>query len=299
MRPVPLFAASCTFSLAAACAPESLLDEQGGLFPCETPADCPAHQSCVDGTCWDQTGPSIQVLTPAEEQAFEFQWGIDTRPTTLVVVGEGLRLEPPDGTSEPGAGHLVVEVDGEEVATVEHGDLDVGVSLEVPVPPEPGAHRIVVSAYEGEHTPYANPEATMRRFFWIDDGREWVGFKAPFPGDTFSAHLHDIEVSVATLNFEMVPSEDEMTSGAAGHAHLHYDDRFPACAYFPECDSSPMAELVPVVASTSATTFVVLPQAEPGPVELTASLRQPDHDGYSTTGAPIYESIVVYRRSDG
>jgi hypothetical protein len=286
-----------------ACDPAEIDPEVSGVFPCETVQDCPPEQSCVIGTCFLEEPPRVTVVSPEAE--FAFPIAAEARMEIVVTIGgENLQLVDPgeDPDNDFGKGNVVVLVDGVEETVLTAGALQSGVTLRVGVDAAPGAHRIVAFARNSAGIHYDNEEAEGRRLFWLDNGTPQVAFVSPFPGDVFPLEAGEIEVSVATLNFQLDSPMSGVDLGTEpiGHAHVHYDERFPECAADPLCDSNHVGVVAPPGPSTSAHAMLALPASAEDDATLTAVLRGVDHVGFfypRWTEDPVWEDIVIRRTS--
>lgn len=290
--------------LGAGCSVTEVDPMLSGVFPCEVVDDCPPEQACVLQTCQRGQPPEVVVIAPEVETAFP----IDDPDSDVVVVvkigGANLDLVDPgtDPDSEFGRGNVQVLLDGNEVAVLTAGELETGVTIEVPVPPQPGAHRIVALARNSDFTIYDNATAEGRQFFWLDDGLPHVGFLRPFPGDVFPLQATEIDFGVAALNFSFETAMPGAIPGneAKGHAHVHYDETFPECVFEPICDNGYSGVVAPEGPATSASAVLTIPDSAAGEATLTAVLRKVNHFKYlfpDEDGQPIWEDIIV-RRAD-
>ena len=144
----------------------------GGIYACEVQEDCPGSLNCLAKVCEAIELPSLTIANPEEEKPYAFNGEpletLNIRATNFV-----LRPLAESNEAVPGEGHVVVFLDGEEIATIDSGDLTGGVLMEIQIPVTvPGGHRIHAQARFNDGTNYDNPEAVARRLVWVDDGEE-------------------------------------------------------------------------------------------------------------------------------
>lgn len=298
---------ACVFVAGAgACSVTEVSPLASGVYPCESADECPPEQSCVVGQCWVEAAPLVEVIAPERETAFAITSPDEPVPVVVKVTGQNLALVDPgtDPDAEFGKGNVVVYVDDEEVAVLTQGEIETGVSFEVPVPPVPGAHRIRAVARMSNNVLYDNPTAEGRQFFWLDDGEPHVGFVRPFPNDVFPLEATRIDFEVAALNFSFEQAQPGAIpdNSPVGHAHVHYDQDFPACVFDNVCDNSYVGVVAPEGPATSASDRLQIPASAAGLAELTAVLRKVNHFKYlhpDEDGEPIWEDIIVRREDIG
>ena len=283
-----------------ACDPMEIDPSLSGVFPCERTAECPPMQTCVMATCWAETPPRISIVSPEQEVAFP----LTAQPFIEVVVKiDGSDLELVESRDDPfvefGKGSIAVLVDGDEQEVLTSGDLEGGITLQVQVDAVAGPHRIRAVARNSAGVRYDNAEAEGRRLFWIDDGAPHVAFFNPFPGDTFPLEAEEIAVGVAALNFTLARPDGDVTEPERiGHAHVHYDERFPECTFDPVCDGDQLGMVAPSSPSSIAESTVGLPPSAAGEASLAAVLRNGDHFAYfwpPWTAEIVWDEITIRR----
>jgi hypothetical protein len=296
-------AASLPFVFALGC---SVVDvgEPSGVFPCTVAEDCPDGQSCIVGKCFAGRAPTVEIVTPEDEQAFPYlMGGPDPGMLELNIKVSGSNLELVDAATDPdsefGRGQIVVFVDGLEVAELTAGSLASGVDLMATVANTPGPHRVRAEARFSSGQSYDNPEAIGTRLFFIDDGNAWVGFKEPVPNQRFSFEEIDLDVTVAVINFDLIPAIGDDVPGA-GHAHLLYNKEFPMCAMDDACRLDYIEVLAPPPGSepTSSVTVrsSISSSAAGADTVLTALLSTVRHGEFlNNDGQPVFETIPIIR----
>lgn len=291
----------CAAASLVGCSIEEIDPLLSGVFPCEASDDCPSSQACMLQKCRIEPAPEVLVLAPEAEAAIPIQ-GMGDVSVVITIGGANLDLVDPgsDLDADFGKGTVVVLVDDEEVAVLSSGEIATGVTFEVMVPPVPGAHRIRAVGRTSDGFIYDNDEAEGRRLFWLDDGLPHVGMVDPFPGDVFPLEATGFDVTVAAINFAFDVPTPGATPGneAKGHAHVHYDEVFPACTFEPICDNGYAGVLAPDGPATSVTSQVMLPASAAGPATLTSVLRKVNHLKYlypDQDGVPIWEDITIAR----
>lgn len=283
----------------AACSATELDETLDGVFPCATSEDCPPESACVAGTCFHQSAPRIEIVSPEEELVIGHPGAAATMMVPISLRAEGLELAraQPGADAAFGVGYLEISVDDVPVAIVESGGSSPTVALTVEIEPEPGGHVLKAAAFFPDGTPYDNADAVARRLFWIDDGRPHVAMKEPWSQARFGTGAEQVPVEVATLNFNIAPPEPTTTHPGLGHVHFYWDVDLPACAFETGCDGSFIGIAAPeegAVRSLSA--LVSLPPAPAGSGRLSAVLRRLDHTPYlDENGYPIWTDVVVRR----
>lgn len=293
--------------LASACLLDEVEDGAGGVFVCATNEDCPSEQQCLVQRCESVPAPRVEIRFPEATDIVAVVVP-GTAPTMMTlqvsVGGNDLVLVDPLVGRDPVAGEGFVElwVDGEAVAELTSGDLVAGVVHEVELLATPGAHRIAAVARRADGAAYDNDEAVGTRVVWVDDGRPHVAVTSPWPGEVFAVNEVEIPITIATLNFGLIPAAG-VGPEPSGHAHLHYDDPFPSCPDDPACDCCYVAVASPKVADLplegflrTQTQTVVLPASGSGAGEVTALLRTPHHTVYvGVDGQHVYDSVTIQR----
>lgn len=289
-------------ALALACSVTDV-GEPSGVFPCETADECPDGQMCVVGKCYTGEPPTVEIVTPEDEQGFPYDAGGPAEiDVSIKIAGSNLDLIDPgsDPDSEFGQGQVVVFVDEVEVATLTNGSLASGVDLTAQMTNVPGPHRIRAEARFSDGQAYDNPGAQGARLFWIDDGNPWIGFKSPLPNQRFSFEEIEIDVTIAVINFGLVPAVGQMDMPGLGHAHLLYNKEFPDCGFVPACRLDYIKVLAPLPPSEPLTSVTVrsgISSAAAGAdTTLSALLSQISHDEFlNPAGQPVWETIPIVR----
>ena len=260
----------------------------GGVYACVDDSECPESLSCLQKVCEAVELPEIQIANPEENRAYPFG---SQHTEILNVSGGNLTLRGLAASSEavPGEGHLVVFVDEMQVAVIDSGDITAGVQMMIEIPDTPGVHRIRVQARLNDGTDYDNASGQARRLVWVDNGRQHVALRKPWPGDVFGLESQTIEAEVAV--FGGITIGPPMTGSE--HVHVYYDAPFPMCLSQPLCE----ADRNGVVPSNDDQFGpVLLPASGAGPVSLTALVAHFDHITYEDDlGEPVFSSIMILR----
>lgn len=315
-------------AMASGCFTANIDPDLGGVFVCGDDASdgtCPSSLVCVNARCEDaDLVPSLAVLNPENEKSFMRDDIVDIAmgmppdgaiPLEIRIQG-AISLVSESAGADPtfGEGHVKVYLDGEEQMTIDEGSIDSSTPVMVMVPAIAGPHRILLQAYRNDGEAYDNPEATAMRLFWFESvamRRPFVAIKAPLPGTVFDLDERDLDVEIATLNFDLLDPGGPPREGI-GHAHLYYDDRvkYPGCVQDPSCDNGYLG-----VAGASKVGELDMPSTEAGGGFITAVLRNTDHSPYgynvlmgtscdpSQPGpfevcTPVFDAIDVLRVSD-
>lgn len=262
-----------------------------GAFACDAAdpeADpCPDGLACVNGRCETEADlPSVLVLSPENEESLstpaphDQAAGTSTLSLTLRIQGR-LDLVSSSMSTEHvfGEGHVVVFVDGEEQNTVDSGSISASTPVEITVDAKPGPHRIRLQIRRNDGLDYDHEGAAATRLFWLENDatrgqRPYVAFKTPWPGAHFDLEAPNVEIELATLNFELAEAGNGSVDGR-GHSHIYYDGDFPACTLDEECDE----DYIGVVAA-SGDTIAIAPNSSEGPATITAVLRNVGHTPY-------------------
>ena len=237
LRPMLVAAALATVT---ACYTAQVDSELEATYACEVDSDCVAGRICLLSVCTDGStllGPAPQVLGPEVLQVFPAG---SSMMFPIVVGGEGLELGDPGGANVDGQGHIEVRVDGQSVEILTAGSLDGRVQTQpISLPAEPGLHRVEAIARQNDGSAYPNAEATAIGAFWVDDGREHLGFLRPAPNAEIVIGKGDeLEIEVVALNFVLVnpgfvPTE-ELSLPGQGHIHTFFNRNIPDC--LPDCN---------------------------------------------------------------
>jgi hypothetical protein len=265
-------------------------------IPCAEDMPCPdpSGQVCLVGQCHDGIAPVLEIVSPAQYESAAWTPGGETTELSVTVRVEGFQIVDPaiDPTNVRAAGNVVLELDGVEVATITEGDAGDGVTVSVPAAATAGGHRLAAHLNLSDGTPYDHPEAATRRFFWFADGQPHVGIVTPWSGDTFTTGEQPVEVTVAVVDFQLVPASAEQSPGATGLVHTFNDADFPTCGEDPTCAAAYNDVIAPESARPTALGAVLLP---PAPADtattLTALLAHSDHEPYCGEGAAACPAI--------
>jgi hypothetical protein len=243
--------------------------------------------------------PSLSVLSPEPNEAIPFDTFPSSGALTVRIQGNFAFADSPDDDS-PGVGFVDLTVDG-NTQRLTSGPLSGGLEVEVTIERTPGPHRIAAVAVRPDGTPFTGPMSTVTELFWLDDGVPAVAITNPWPGSEFPLGTPMIDVEVATLNFTMREAEMMMIE-RVGHAHVHYDDVFPACADDDACDRGYLTIVSPPRGQESdrASSSITLPESAATTATLTAILRQDNHEPYrhpfgDPQGDVIFDTIEIVR----
>jgi hypothetical protein len=270
--------------------------ELGGVYACVTQEDCPATLSCLQQTCEAIELPNVQILSPEDNSAFPFG---EAHALVLSISATNLVLRPLAETNDavPGEGHLVVFVDEVEVAKVDSGDLTGGVQMEIAVEDTPGVHRLRVQARLNDGTKYDNAEAEARNLIWVDDGREHVALRKPWPGDTFTVDSQLIDAEVAVMDDSTITIGPPNTG--VQHVHVFYNETLES---FPDCIADNLCfQAYEGIVPSNDSTFgpVLLPAAGAGSVSMVAVVMDFEHFIFLENGTdPIFSAIDILRSND-
>jgi hypothetical protein len=285
---VPCLLALCV----SACLTNVPEPDIGGIYACEVQEDCPGSQICLQKTCETIELPAIQIMNP--EDGKDYTFGMGPHQELLTIVGNNLTLRPLAESNDavPGEGHLVVFVDGEQVAMIDTGDLTGGVPMAITIPDEPGVHRIHVQARLNDETNYDTEGAVARTLVWVADGNKHVALRVPWPGDEFPLDAMPLNAEVAVFPADAVAIGPPMTG--LNHVHVYYSRTFPDCLEDFMCYND-YEGVVPEDDNDFGPVF--LPSAGAGPATLTAVIMLADHDIYydPVTMLPVYSSIDILR----
>jgi hypothetical protein len=266
----------------------------GGVYACEVQEDCPESLSCLQKVCEAAELPIITIVNPEEQQPYPFGTVHDE---FLNISGVNFVLRPLAESNDavPGEGHIVVFLDGEEIATVDNGDLTGGVGMPISIPDTPGAHRIHAQARFNDGTNYDNEGAVARRLVWVDNGRKHVALRSPWPGDSFPVDAFALQAEVAVFDpLGIVEIGPPMTGKQ--HVHVYYNKTFPDCFLEPICYMD-YEGVVPSDDSVFGPVF--LPSAGAGPAVLTATIMEADHSiYYDEMDQPVFSEIPVLRTNN-
>ena len=239
----------------AGCYDADVDPELEALYPCDGDGDCVEGQSCVLGLCTDGStllGPEPAVLGPEELQVFPAGMSVSL---PIVIGGQGLELTPGGGANVIGEGSLDVMLDGVLVETLTVGSLEARVqTAPITIPSQPGLHRIQVISRQNDGSIYPTPGAVANNAFWVDDGREHIGFISPVPNTEVPiGEGSDLRMEVATLNFQLVNpgavSANQLEAPFQGHVHVFFNRGVPDC--LPGCNYSYESTVFPAGNATS------------------------------------------------
>lgn len=290
--------AACAVS--SGCLADRIDDAPAGVFACDGTLDCAEGETCLLGRCYDVEPPRLQIRDPEAFETIEPE--SDDPPgmisVTVGVGGENLELVEPSSDSDAiTEGFVEIVVDGHKVTQLTSGNLFAGTSVTIEVASTPGPHRITAVARRADGAHYDNAGAVASQLVWVDDFRPHVAIVRPWPDTRFAVDEAEVDIEIATLNFTLVPPMATV-EGDEGHAHIHYDDTFPACPSDPMCDCCNIEIAAPPIASHRATVTATLPPAGAGPATLTAMLRETTHPPFIHDGHYVYDTIEIVRAAD-
>lgn len=274
-----------------------------GVFACSSAEEsaggsvCPSGQTCVNERCEDSDSlPTLSIINPEETKVFlvdlsaEDPTQIDPISVNLTFQGSNLELTGSSSSSDHvfGQGQVAIYMDGEEVATVTEGSLSAPAPLPLLIPPIPGPHRIAIRARRNDGLDYDNDSALSTRLVWVENANNegvlpMVAIRWPWPGTIISTDDEQVEVRVATLNFQLVDADntdDTRREPEIGHAHVYYDREFPRCALDDLCDDSYLGVAGTPPAGELSRSDLVLPASDEQIASLTAVLRHYNHTIY-------------------
>ncbi|KIG14434.1 hypothetical protein DB30_06777 [Enhygromyxa salina] len=268
------------------------------VHTCVVQEDCPASLSCLQQVCESIALPQVTLLNPEDDQVYPWNGDGSAHTELLTIVAADLVLRPKAESSARvvGDGYLVVFVDEVEVATIDSGDLQAGVQVEVSFDDTPGVHRLRVQARLNDGTDYDNGEGSARSLLWVDDGREHVALRQPWPGDAFSLDSQLIDAEVVAMPGGAVTIAPPSTEQQIGH--VHYDaEPFDLCLMEPQCVVG-YNGVVP--SNEDAFGPVLLPRSEAGMVALTVLVTHHYHTPYFYDDEmgierQVYSSIQIER----
>lgn len=270
--------------------------------PCDEETPCPDPDVCVVGLCYGGPLPMLEILTPEDEELVEWNNDADTTDVSVTIQGSGLTLVPKDmdPDSTRGSGQIAIWIDGADAVLIDEGDLAAGITVAVPVPTDAGGHRVRAEARISDGSPYGTEGSVARRFFWFDDGRERVGFKAPFENEVHPNHQIEVAVELAALHFQFAPATVDPEPGAVGIAHILLNKSFPAC----NDDDACLNDFVGVLSPTNEVTShmsgpITLPKTNALSTDVAAILTKTNHDAYCGEGpdacTAVWDSVLLYR----
>ena len=271
--------------------------------PCDHDTPCADDaQLCLNGFCYDGPPPTVTITSPVDQMQLPWDAASMTQPVTVTVQGSGLTLVAAADNPEAvnGSGQVVLTLDNFVVATIESGDLEAGIPIEVETDALAGAHRLHAFAQQSDGTAYDNPESSFNSLFWFDDGLPHVAFDAPLPGEKFTTGGQQIQVKVGVINFSLSPAAGEALPGKTGIVLMHEDQMFPACAADEACrDAGAIDVLAPMQETYEVTKAVMIHDASGAKTKLTALLARTDRSPYCLNDAdpcvPVYETITIGR----
>lgn len=284
----------------AGCFTATLDPELEGAFACAPQAeDCPEGLACDGQFCVRPDNiPLLQILSPEREERFDFaDFPSDGKITVRLQGNLNLVAEGQDNAN--GTGYVEVNVDG-ETTKLTSGPLSGGISVEATIDLEAGGHRISAQAFHPDGTPFGNEGALATSLFWLDDGNPHVAIVKPWPGEALPLRTPEIETEIVTLNFRL--SAPENPREGLGHAHIHYDQVFPACTNDADCDAGYLLIIAPPM-GTVVNRFsdgASFPDSPAGMSTVTAVLRNNDHTPYrhpfgDEQGEFITDTIMIAR----
>lgn len=290
MRSQNLFALPSVLPLAlllGGCLTNVLDPEQGGVFVCVDDSECPGSQACLQQVCEAIELPDLVITNPEDGRAFPFG---EPHGMSMKVTGENLTLRALSDSKDavPGEGHLVIFVDEVEVTKIDKGDLSAGVTVDIDIPDTPGAHRLRAQARLNNGTDYDNETASARNLVWIDNGRQHVALRSPWPGDAFGLEAQKIEAEVAVFGGISIGPPMTMKE----HVHVYYGVSFPGCQDDPMCQPN-WNGVVPQDENEFGP--VQLPASSAVEVTLTAVVAKFDHTSYFDMGETVFSEIKILR----
>lgn len=292
-----------------ACLADEVEQAESEVFACASQDDCDDAEACLLSRCTAQALPFVEIRTPEAFATFPLDTPGAPISFAVSIGGRDLDLVDPisSGEGTVGEGYIELSIDGTVIETITAGSLAGSIPISgVELPdPTPGPHRISVRARRADGVAYDNPQSQDIQLIWLDDGKPRVGIVEPLPDTEFGLEEAEVDVRIATLNFDLVPAAATRDT-PHGHAHIHYDDIFPACVDAPTCDccyiaiASPQPSDIPAQGFlTEWTQPVVLPGASAGAATLTAILRNTMHTPFfGDDGAVVFDQIQVQRVSD-
>jgi hypothetical protein len=272
-------------------------------IPCGADLPCPdpETQVCLVEVCHDGGTPELSIDSPEQEMSASWtQGGATTELSVTLSIANFQIVDPsinPD--SVRGAGHVVLTLDGIEVAQIMEGDAS-SVTVMVQAEAAPGGHRLEAQLHLSNGTPYDNPESNVRRFFWFDAGEPHVAIVSPWSGDEFTTGEQPVETRISVLNFQLAPASGTAAPGAVGLGHAFLDADFPACGGDAACAMAYNGVIAPANMDTNALAAIGLPNAEPGDeTSLVVHLAQTDHEPYCGEGSgacpPVWDEVTLPR----
>lgn len=271
------------------------------VHTCEVQEDCPASTFCLQQVCETTPLPSVHINNPEDEIPYPWKNDGTAHTVMLDIVASNLTLRPLAESSERvvGEGHLVVFVDEVEVATIESGDVQGGVQMEITVEDTPGAHRLRVQARLNDGSDYDNEDGSARNIMWVDDGLQHVALREPWPGDEFSLEAQTFNAEIAVLGDEIAIGPP--TSGLQHvNVYVDADEPFEDCIVEPTCFFD-YEGIVP--ADDDPFGPVYMPESAAGPATLTVVVMNSDHTLYTYMDEmgmerSVYSSIQIERTDE-
>lgn len=273
-------------------------------IPCSDDDPCPDPETmvCLVGQCHEGIAPNLEIVSPAQEESVSWTPGGETSDVAVTIRVDGFQIVPPeiDPTNVRAAGHVILELDGVEVAMITEGDAADGVTVTVPAAAVAGGHRLGAHLRLSDGTPYDNPEASRRRFFWFANGEPQVAFVTPWPGDTITLGQQQVASTFAVLGFELQPASDVQVPGAVGIVHAFIDQSFPACGEDPDCAADYSDVLAPENPGMRVTGDILVPPDDgSGNTRLTGHLAHTDHEAYCGDDPAMctayFDSVTINR----
>jgi hypothetical protein len=297
------------FPLIAACKNDAPADGSSTTgdpapIPCDADNPCPDPETmvCLVGQCHEGIAPNLEIVSPAQEESVAWTQGGETSDVAVTIRVDGFQIVPPeiDPTNVRAAGHVILELDGVEVAMITEGDAAEGVTVTVPAAATAGGHRLGAHLRLSDGTPYDNPEASRRRFFWFANGEPQIAFVTPWPGDTLTLGQQQVASTFAVLGFELQPASDMQVPGATGIVHAFIDQSFPACGVDEDCAADYSDVLAPENPGMRVTGDILVPADDgDGKTRLTGHLAHTDHEPYCGDDAAMctayFDSITLTR----
>ena len=273
-------------------------------IPCAIDSPCALpEQVCLVEQCSDGGIPTLKIESPSNEESASWTPGGATTQLSVTIQVDNFQIVDPaiDPTNVRGAGQVVLTIDGVVATTISEGNAKAGVTVTIPADATPGGHRLAAHLQLSDGTMYDNVEASKRRFFWFADSQPRVAITNPWPGDSFSLGQQPVEVSVATVNFQLAPASVDSAPGAVGIVHTFINSDFPTCGEDPDCAADYTGVIAPPNNDTWALAAVLIPKATADTSTiLITQLAHTDHVPYCGEEGPatcdaIWASVELPR----
>ncbi len=265
----------------AGCAAPDVDFGRSGVFACEPDADSPCENDgiCAAGLCYlADEQPRVEIISPEVPAFSRYEPGASAIPVALRVVSNANfgSADPEDGPP----GSLQITVDSVVVAQADSGDPISGLDIPVSITNTPGPHRIAVQLLRTDGTPYDNEAARARlAYFVVEDDQAYVAVTKPWPGDEIPGRTQQLDVEVATFNFEIVPAGLSASEGI-GHVHMHYAEDIRTCYLERVCDARAAAIIDRAADNGVGMGLALFPSTEAESTTVSVVLRGVDHSPY-------------------